>query len=71
MGFTAFKVKVTVMVQNVSECLSRDFLNHRTVCYVTKFGMVMQHHEPESFGKFVVVAIFKVTVTARAHMIKI
>ena len=28
---TAFKVKVTVKVQNVSECLS--VLNHRTFCY--------------------------------------
>ena len=39
-------------------------LNHRTFCH--NFGMVMQHHEPESWGNvFVVVAIFKAKVTAR------
>ena len=39
--------------------------------FVTKFGMVMQHHEPEACRIFVVVAVFKVKVTARALMIKI
>ena len=41
--------------------------------FVTKFGMVMQHHEPECRAELVVVvvAIFKVKVTARVHMIKI
>ena len=40
--------------------------------FVTKFGMVMQHHEPERRAViFVVVAIFKVKVTVRALMIKI
>ena len=40
--------------------------------FFTKSGLVMQHHEPESSGQFVVVvAIFKVKVTARAHIIKI
>ena len=39
--------------------------------FVTKFGMVMQHHEPESCRYFFVVAIFKVKVTARVHMINI
>ena len=34
--------------------------------FVTKFGMVMRHHEPESGGNvFVVVVIFKVKVTAK------
>ena len=43
---TGFKVKVTVKVQNVSECLSRWYLlNHRTFCY--QFGIVMQQHDPE------------------------
>ena len=33
-GITAFKVKVSVKVQNVSECLSWwYFQNHRTFCY--------------------------------------
>ena len=65
---TAFKVKVTAKVQNVSECLNGlYFLKHRTFCY--KFGMVIQHHKPEcNAEKF---AIFKVKVTARAHVIKI
>ena len=59
-----FKVKVTMRVQNVSECLSGQcFLNQRTF-FVAKFGMAMQHHEPDSCGHFVVVAIFKVKVTA-------
>ena len=36
--------------------------------FVTKFGMVMQHHQPVSCKIcFVVVAIFKVKVTARAY----
>ena len=35
-GITAFKVKVTGKVQNVSECLSRWYLlNHRLFCYQT------------------------------------
>ena len=29
--------------------------------------MLMQHHKPESCGNFVVVAMFKIKVTARAH----
>ena len=33
------------------------------------FGMAMQHHEPECHADFCVCAIFKVKVTARAHMI--
>ena len=40
--------------------------------FVTKLGTVMQHHEPECRAEFVVVvAVFNVKVTARAHMIKI
>ena len=38
--------------------------------FVTTFGMVMQHHEPESCRLFVV-AIIKIKVTARAHVMKI
>ena len=49
----------------------RDNICWITGHFVTKFGMVMQHHEPGSCGHFVVVAIFKVKVTARVHMIKI
>ena len=39
---------------------------------VTKFGMVMQHHEPMCHAEIFVVAVatFKVKVTVRAHMIK-
>ena len=51
-GITVFKVKVTTKVWNVSECLSGwYFLNHRTFCYQI-FGLVMQHHEPESCRHF-------------------
>ena len=62
-----FKVKVTAKVQNVSECLSGRYLvNHRTFV----FGLVMQQHEPECCGDFVVVvvAVFKVKM---AHMIEV
>ena len=43
--------------------------------FITRFGMVVQQHEPErhaeKFCLFVLfVAVFKVKVTARAHMIK-
>ena len=40
--------------------------------FVAKFGMVMQHYEPECHAEnfVVVVAIFKVKVTATAHIIK-
>ena len=38
-GITAFKVKVTAKVQNVSECLSgRYLLNHGTFCHQTWYG---------------------------------
>ena len=36
---TAFKIKVTAKVQNVSKCLSGWYLlNHRTFCYQTWYG---------------------------------
>ena len=40
--------------------------------FVTKLGMVMQHHEPKCHAqkKTTVLAIFKVKVTVRAYMIK-
>ena len=58
-GITVFKFNVRTKVQNVSECLSgRYSLNHEH--FVTKFGMVIQHHEAESCRHFVVVTIFKV-----------
>ena len=57
-----FEMSVNVSVDNIFWI---------TAHFVTKFGMVMQHHEPESYGHFVVVAIFKVKVTARVYMIKI
>ena len=57
-----FEMSVNVSVDNIFWI---------TAHFVTKFGMVMQHHQPESYGHFVVVAIFKVKVTARAHIIKI
>ena len=38
-GITAFKIKVTAKVQNVSECLSGlYFLNHKTFCYQIWYG---------------------------------
>ena len=50
----------------------RDDIFRITEHFVTKFGMVMQHHEPECHvDNFVVVAVFKVKVTVRADMIKI
>ena len=39
--------------------------------FVTKLGMVVQHREPECHAEKKLFAIFKVKVTARAHMIKI
>ena len=38
-GITAFKVKVTVKIQNDNECSSRQYLlHHRTFCYQTWYG---------------------------------
>ena len=56
----------------VSECFSGWYI-WITEHFVTKLGMVMQHHEPECQAerKKKMFAIFKVKVTARAHMIKI
>ena len=49
----------------------RDDIFRITEHFVTKFGMAKKHHEPEYHAeKFVVVAVFMVKVTARAHMIK-
>ena len=43
---TAFKVKVTAKIPNVSECLlGQYFLNQRIFCH--QIGMVTQHLEPE------------------------
>ena len=42
----------------VNVCL--DHIFWITEHFVTKFGMVIQHHEAESCGHFVVVTIFKV-----------
>ena len=37
-GITASKIKVTAKVQNVSECLSGQYLlNHRTFCHQTQY----------------------------------
>ena len=47
---TAFKVKVTPKVKNVSEYMSGCYLlNHKTFC--TKLGMVMLQNEPECHAK--------------------
>ena len=44
-----FKVKVAAKVQNVSECQDDMF---RTIeHFVTKPGMVMQHHRPEGHAE--------------------
>ena len=45
-GITLFMVKVTVKVQNVSECWSDDIF-WVTEHFVTRFGVMMQQHEPE------------------------
>ena len=37
-GIAVLEVKVTANVQNLSECLSRQYLNHRTFCYQTWWG---------------------------------
>ena len=64
---TAFKVKVTA---NVNDCLSVDiFLNHRTFCYHIWYGDAASLASHAEFY-FVVVAVFKVKVTARVCMIK-
>ena len=49
-GITAFKAKGTAKVQNVSECLEDIFWI--TEHFATKYGMVMQYHEPECHAKF-------------------
>ena len=53
-----FKVKVTVMVQNVSECLSERYLmTHRTFSLVAKPGMVMEHHKPKCHAEKLVLCV--------------
>ena len=66
---TAFKVKVTAKVQNVSECSENIFWI--TEYFVTELGMVMQHHEPKFHAEKEMFSIFKVKVTAKAYMIQI
>ena len=39
--------------------------------FVTKLGMVVLQNEPECHAKQKLFAVFKVKVTARAHIIKI
>ena len=60
-GIAAFKVKVKVKVQNVSERLDIFWIIKH---FVTKLAMLMQHHEPECHVENAV-AIFKVKVTVR------
>ena len=65
-GITAFKVKVTTKVQNVSECLSRlYFLNHRAFCYQIWYGDAASWARVSCRNFIAVVAIFKVKVTVR------
>ena len=44
-GITTLKVKVTTKIENVGECLDDIFCT--TEHFVTKPGLVMQHHKPE------------------------
>ena len=70
-GITAFNVKVTAKVRNVSDCLfGWYFLSHRIFCCQIWYGDASSWARV-SCGFFVVVAIFNVKVIARAHMIKI
>ena len=54
-GIPAFKVKVTVKVWNVNECLSgRYILNYRTFCFQTwygKLGLMAHHHKVDCLVK--------------------
>ena len=45
-GITAFKVKVTVKVKNVSECCP-DNIFRTTEHFVAQPGRLMQHHRPK------------------------
>ena len=67
-GITAFKFKATAKVQNVSECLDDIFWTKEH--FVTKPGMVMQHHKPECHAENWF-TVFSVKVTARAYISKI
>ena len=67
-----FKVKVTAKVQYVGECLAGYFLSHRTFCYQIWYGDAASEARVTCGNVvFFVVAIFKVSVTARARVIKI
>ena len=59
-----FKISVNVCPDDIV-CITEHF--------VTKFGNVMQHHEPECQveKEKKMVTVFEVKVTARAHMNKI
>ena len=50
--FTIFKVKVTAKGQNISVC--PDDIFQTNYLFVTKFGVVIHHHEPECHAKRVV-----------------
>ena len=64
---TAYKAKVTAMVQYVSECLTGwHFLNCRIFCYQTLYGNAASCARV-SCRKQKLFAIFQVKVTARAH----
>ena len=64
---TAFKVKVTVKVQNVIVCLSGQIF-WTAGAFVTKLGMRIHYYGPECHAKRLV--IFKVKVIMRTHIIK-
>ena len=76
------KVKVTVKVQNVNECLFRWYPeNQRTFCYQQMISFELQNILLPNFVLWCsiislsvmwkhLLAIFKVKVTVRAHMIK-
>ena len=65
---TVFEDKVTAKNQNVSDCLSGWYLNHRTFCYQTWYGDATSWSRL-SCGKKLF-AVFKIKVITRADMIK-
>ena len=66
-GITVLKVKDIAKVQNVSECL--DDLFWFTEHFITKFGMVMQHHKPECLAETLI--LYSVKVTTGVYIIKV
>ena len=68
---TALKVKVTAKFKMLVNVCPDDIF-WITEHFVTKFGMAIQHHEPECQAEEekIVAIIFKVKITARAHMMK-